>query len=494
MNAGRCSSESACRQWQIRIRLTKSCNSSGMSLRHGPGTICRRCCPILTRCRCLRGRKSNECTGPRPRGFAGPHTLYSRFSGNPGQLEREDWSPRMDQRRPVTPADCGSAFRDDDTNFFTTPEELERAYGRITECGPVSLAVVPFCRAGTSKAVPEKLRRTWSVHPLHENGRWLTTCAKRCLRVDSRSCCTGITTTSRTIGRSLQMATTSTTRVRRGASDTLKSCSPRRSGCSCRRITQSGATVFAPLPARAFTLPELRAFAEGGLCYRRGHGHCGGSFAGGGPSGGLGVPWILDLGDHREIAGNAVTPLATLKSSQMAFDRASDVGGVFCAATHYWELDVPSQHAGRSDRRRASSRSDRPGLEPARDGVGVGGRYGLRKPEPWGHEGKRMKIAVVDERVYGYASGDPLVAGGAERYVWLLTRALVASGWSATVGVRTALKPGERVRIDGVEFVGIGRGPVSCGVVPILRFRTARLVPLVLRLSTFWDPLSRSEG
>src|SRR5258708_22550213 len=61
-------------------------------------------------------------------------------------------------------------IRDDDTNFFTQPEELERAYGRITQCGPVSLAVVPFCRAGSSKAVPEKLRYTWSVHPLHENG------------------------------------------------------------------------------------------------------------------------------------------------------------------------------------------------------------------------------------------------------------------------------------------------------------------------------------
>ena len=41
-----------------------------------------------------------------------------------------------------------------------------------------------------------------------------------------------------------------------------------------------------------------------------------------------------------------MTPLATLKNSQMTFDRASDVGGVFCAATHYWELEVPSQHAG----------------------------------------------------------------------------------------------------------------------------------------------------
>src|SRR6202030_2426916 len=107
---------------------------------------------------------------------------------------------------------------------------------------------------------------------------------------------------------------------------------------------------------------------------------------------------------------------ATLKSSQMTFDRASGVGGVFCAATHYWELDVPSQHAG----------------DPT--------------------VGEHLR-PLVDERVYGYASGDPSVAGGAERYVWLLTRALVASGWSATVGVRHALKRGERVRIACVEFV-----------------------------------------
>jgi glycosyltransferase involved in cell wall biosynthesis len=69
-----------------------------------------------------------------------------------------------------------------------------------------------------------------------------------------------------------------------------------------------------------------------------------------------------------------------------------------------------------------------------------------------------MKIALVDDRVYGYASGDPSVAGGAERYVWLLFRALAVSGWSATVGVRDRLKPGERVRIDGVDFVGMNEG------------------------------------
>jgi glycosyltransferase involved in cell wall biosynthesis len=68
-----------------------------------------------------------------------------------------------------------------------------------------------------------------------------------------------------------------------------------------------------------------------------------------------------------------------------------------------------------------------------------------------------MKISLVDDTIYGYAAGDPSVAGGAERYMWLQTRALVAAGWSATLGTWTALKPGQRETIDGVEFVGLER-------------------------------------
>jgi glycosyltransferase involved in cell wall biosynthesis len=68
-----------------------------------------------------------------------------------------------------------------------------------------------------------------------------------------------------------------------------------------------------------------------------------------------------------------------------------------------------------------------------------------------------MKISLVDDTIYGYAAGDPSVAGGAERYMWLQTRALVNAGWTATIGTWTALKPGQRERIDGVEFVGLER-------------------------------------
>jgi len=62
-------------------------------------------------------------------------------------------------------------------------------------------------------------------------------------------------------------------------------------------------------------------------------------------AGRVGTPWILDLGDHREIPGNAVTPSSTLQQNEAIFQSALSVTGVFCAAAHYWELGSPSIHA-----------------------------------------------------------------------------------------------------------------------------------------------------
>src|SRR5215210_3493835 len=46
------------------------------------------------------------------------------------------------------------ALRDDDVNFFTRPEQLERAYGAYWDDLPVSLAIVPSHAATKSKAIP----------------------------------------------------------------------------------------------------------------------------------------------------------------------------------------------------------------------------------------------------------------------------------------------------------------------------------------------------
>jgi hypothetical protein len=236
-------------------------------------------------------------------------------------------------------------IRDDDTSFFTSPEDLERVYGEVSQWGPISLAVVPFHRAGTSKAVPDKFRGRWSVHPLHENQPLVDY-----LR-------TGISTGRFEImlhgyhhdepdGR-LEFAS--------GAHLAQRVADGRK---YLEDLLDTTIRVFVP-PRNSIGRQGLRAIALAGL-------HLGGTAgvrSGWSPlsrktwslwlrlrrwrkSGGLGVPWVLDLGDHREIPGNAVTPASRSQHNEAVFESTLAMGGVFCAATHYWEQAAPSLHTG----------------------------------------------------------------------------------------------------------------------------------------------------
>jgi glycosyltransferase involved in cell wall biosynthesis len=69
-----------------------------------------------------------------------------------------------------------------------------------------------------------------------------------------------------------------------------------------------------------------------------------------------------------------------------------------------------------------------------------------------------MKLAFLNDSIFKYASGGSSAVGGAERQQWLLARALAASGWAVTVGVREGLEAGTRKVVDSVQFAGIGRG------------------------------------
>ena len=236
-------------------------------------------------------------------------------------------------------------IRDDDTSYFTSPEDLEQVYGEIDVRGPVSLALVPFHRAGTSGCVPERLRMRGSVHPLHENRPLVDYLRK------------GIST-----GRFEAMLHG----YHHDELDGLPEFTTRED--LARRISHGrkyledllGARirVFVP-PWNAIGALGLQAIAREGL-------HLGGTAgvrAGWSPiaratwrtwlrlrrwrkSGGLGVPWILDLGDHREIPGNPVTPATSLHDNEARFQTALAMGGVFCVATHYWEMKTPSAQQG----------------------------------------------------------------------------------------------------------------------------------------------------
>jgi peptidoglycan/xylan/chitin deacetylase (PgdA/CDA1 family) len=234
-------------------------------------------------------------------------------------------------------------IRDDDTSFFTEPEELERAYGEVSRWGPISLAVVPFHRAGTSKGVPEQFRGRWSVHPLHDNPALVEYLRIRIAEGRFEIMLHGYYHDEPHGKPEFQGGRDLTARVLEG----------RR---YLERLLDTRIRIFVP-PRNAIGKNGLRAIAAAGL-------HLGGT-AGirrgwslwsrnswllwlrllqWRRAGGTGVPWVLDLGDHREIAGNPVTPVACMQRNEAVFDKALAMGGVFCAATHYWELDAPSRH------------------------------------------------------------------------------------------------------------------------------------------------------
>ena len=67
------------------------------------------------------------------------------------------------------------------------------------------------------------------------------------------------------------------------------------------------------------------------------------------------------------------------------------------------------------------------------------------------------KIVFLDDKIFLCAQRCSTGFGGAERYMWLLARAMAAKRWAVVVGVQDCMDYGEKKTIDGVEFIGIGR-------------------------------------
>jgi Uncharacterized protein conserved in bacteria (DUF2334) len=236
-------------------------------------------------------------------------------------------------------------IRDDDTSYFTSPEDLEQVYGDICRHGPVSLAVVPFHRAGTSGCVPEELRMRGTVHPLHDNEALV-----RYLRD----------------GISKNRFEIMLHGYHHDESDGLPEFINR--AYLNERVSHGRKYLEDLLGARirVFVPPGNTIGAAGLKAIARERLHLAGTAglrAGWSPlaaatwrnwlrlrnwqrSGEVGIPWVLDLGDHREIPGNPVTPAASFEENGAKFQTALAMNGVFCVATHYWEMNARSVHEG----------------------------------------------------------------------------------------------------------------------------------------------------
>jgi Uncharacterized protein conserved in bacteria (DUF2334) len=236
-------------------------------------------------------------------------------------------------------------IRDDDTSYFTSPDDLENVYGEVTGYGPISLAVVPFHRAGTSGCVPERFRTRGAVHPLHENDALVEylrdRISKGCFEImlhgyyhdepDGLAEFTNRPDLKERIshGRKyLEDLLRTHIRVFVPPGNTI-------GAAGLKAIASEGLHLAGTAGVRAGWSPLTAATWRNWLrlrSWRR--------------SGGVGVPWVLDLGDHREIPGNPVTPAASFEASRAKFQTALAINGVFCVATHYWEMNAPSMHEG----------------------------------------------------------------------------------------------------------------------------------------------------
>ena len=209
---------------------------------------------------------------------------------------------------------------------------------RSQKHGPVSLAIIPFCKAGTSKGLPEKFKRRWSIHPLHDNKELVEYLRAGIAAGRYEAMLHGYHHDEENRLFEFIGADDLARRVREGRK-------------YLENILGTTIRVFVP-PRNGIGRQGLRAIAAEGM-------HLGGVAgvrSGWNPfsrstwvnmwrlrkwrlAGGQGVPWVIRLDDHREIPGNAVTPSSNPQENEARYDCARKLGGVFCIATHYWELD-----------------------------------------------------------------------------------------------------------------------------------------------------------
>jgi predicted deacetylase len=236
-------------------------------------------------------------------------------------------------------------IRDDDTGFFTTPDQLERAYGEIWSHGPVSLAVVPFQKGVRTKGIPPAFRETGEVYPLEHNSELVRYLRRRIRQGRIEVMLHGYHHEDFGRGPEFVAAPDLAGKARKGKE-------------YLEGLLETRVRVFIP-PHNTISRRGLKAVAAAGLHL----GMLAGLRLAWPLSSGLSwrnwwrvkrftrrtgwsYPWVVDQGDHREVMAHAVTPHSELSRLQAEMAEAVRCQGVFCLAAHYWEFDVPHALVG----------------------------------------------------------------------------------------------------------------------------------------------------
>jgi hypothetical protein len=237
------------------------------------------------------------------------------------------------------------AIRDDDTCYFTAPEALERVYHDVWDCVPVCLATVPFAIGYERAGIPQEHWRSRDAFPLEQNGELVASLREWVAAGRATIALHGFTHEDFPTGHEFQAALDPERRVREGLEH-------------LRSAIGSGITIFVP-PHNALSKRGLAAVSAARLNLL-------GSFLSFRPSmrpwelrtaanwwrvralrartgrskhDRFVYPYVLRYGRHAEFGCHSLVPGTTVTDLVNGFEEARRLGGDFCIATHYWEVD-----------------------------------------------------------------------------------------------------------------------------------------------------------
>ena len=237
------------------------------------------------------------------------------------------------------------AIRDDDTSYYTHPEELAAVYKGIWDTVPVSLSVVPF--AAPFKQGHPHFRRdnplNESLKPLNENqelvcflqnllkenkieimlhgysheykkirGKWIAECMWKSGKQLRKEIIKGKRYLENLLGVKIKVFVPPSNRI---------------NSKGIQVIEETGmdlSAILGPWGDRPFSLAYLTAWIcrwSYWLLYK-------------GP-----YPYVLDLGRHKELVAYSLTPSTDWRKLIKRLKLCAQIGAPFVVATHYWEVN-----------------------------------------------------------------------------------------------------------------------------------------------------------
>jgi hypothetical protein len=238
------------------------------------------------------------------------------------------------------------AIRDDDTNYFTQPEHLERVYSEVWETCPVTLSVVPFQACTPSGAVPREHWQGEQTFPIGENEALVEFLRERIAKGQVSISQHGFSHRDYPGGYEFEAGDDLARKICEGKQylEDLFGVEvtvfvPPHNALSKRgweAALRYYRRFLGPLPHK----PSKRPWHVGNaMNFLRWRWFCLKQTGKWGPT--VAYPFPLDYGRYAEFICPPLTPLVSLAQLQTSFDAARQARGSFCLATHCWEFNNP---------------------------------------------------------------------------------------------------------------------------------------------------------